>query len=197
MSFQVDNEKIQERISEILTKINTEADPELLNKYRSIIKKHVPFFSRSYFAAYMLLQLEGNPRGRKFQEGRNKKSRFSSSPNTENTKNEPNKYPLAEEDSVRLFVSIGRNRRVYPREILGLINAETALPKEDIGAIRILDNYSFIQVRTTVADTIIEALNGKSFRGRTLVVNFARNRKEDEDEIQAEMDQEEVSGDTE
>lgn len=187
MSFQIDNEKTQERIAEILTRIKTEADPELLNKYRSLFKKGVPFFSRSYFAAFLLMQLEGGGRARRFQEPRNKKSRSSGAQVPESGKAEPKTYPLSEEDSVRLFISIGRNRRVFPREILGLINAETATPKDDIGAIRILDNYSFIQVRNTVADAIIEALNGKNFRGRTLVVNYARNRKEDYDEIQPEL----------
>jgi RNA recognition motif-containing protein len=75
---------------------------------------------------------------------------------------------------------VGRSRRVYPREILGLINAKTAVPREDIGAIRILDNYSFVQVRDTVAEKIIEALNGVNFRGRTLAVNYAKFRKEEE-----------------
>ncbi len=193
MSSQFDKEKLQEKIQEILVKIKTEADPELLNKYRSILRKEVSFFTRSYFAAYLLMQLEDGYRGKKFHDNRGKKSRFSSTTNTESSKSEPGRYPLAEDDSVRLFVSIGRNRRVFPREILGLINSETAIPKEDIGAIRILDNYSFIQVRNTVADTIIEALNGKNFRGRTLVVNFARNRKEGDDEIQHELANQEAN----
>jgi hypothetical protein len=91
----------------------------------------------------------------------------------------PRHPPLPDDESKRLFISIGRNRRLFPREILGLINAKTTVSREDIGAIRILDNYSFIQVRDSVADTIIEALNGQSFRGRTLAVNYARARKDD------------------
>jgi RNA recognition motif-containing protein len=87
---------------------------------------------------------------------------------------------LTEDESKRLFFSVGRSRRVYPREILGLINAKTAIAREDIGAIRILDNYSFVQVRDTVAEKIIEALNGVTFRGRTLAVNYAKFRKEEE-----------------
>jgi RNA recognition motif-containing protein len=87
---------------------------------------------------------------------------------------------LTEDESKRLFFSVGRSRRVYPREILGLINAKTAVAREDIGAIRILDNYSFVQVRDSVAEKIIEALNGVNFRGRTLAVNYAKFRKEEE-----------------
>jgi hypothetical protein len=86
---------------------------------------------------------------------------------------------IPEEESVRLFISIGRNRKVFPREILALINAKAQVSRDDVGAIRILDNYSFVQVRNTAADTIIEALNGQNFRGRTLTVNYARSRREE------------------
>jgi hypothetical protein len=76
---------------------------------------------------------------------------------------------------------MGRSRRVIPREILGLIISKTSVSKDDIGAIRILDNYSFVQVRATVAELIIEALNGRIFRGRPLSVNYARTRKDEPD----------------
>ncbi|GHV06702.1 hypothetical protein FACS189485_15680 [Spirochaetia bacterium] len=95
------------------------------------------------------------------------------------TNREPPRPPLPEEESRRLFISIGRNRRVFPREILGLITVKAEISRDDIGAIRIMDNYSFVQVRDSVADDIIEALNGQPFRGRTLTVNYARARKED------------------
>jgi hypothetical protein len=99
---------------------------------------------------------------------------------------EPARRPLPEEESTRIFISIGRNRRVFPREILGLIGAKTQISKDDIGLINILNNYSFVQVRTGVAEEIIAALNGINFRGRTLTVNHARARKDensrDEDE---------------
>ena len=86
---------------------------------------------------------------------------------------------LPDDESVRLFISVGRNRRIYPREILGLICTKTAVSKDDIGLINILNNYSFVQVRTSAAEEIIAALNGINFRGRTLAVNYAKARKDD------------------
>jgi hypothetical protein len=169
---EIDREKIRKTIKTILEKIHTEADPVLLNEYRSLIRKNVSFFSRSYLAAYLLIQLEGR------DAGKYRKNDRSASAGEESFRSEPNRS-LPEEEAARLFISIGRNRRVYPREILGLITAQTQVGRDDIGTIRILDNYSFIQVRTTVADDIIAALNGRQFRGRTLTVNYARNRKEE------------------
>ncbi|MDR1950084.1 MAG: DbpA RNA binding domain-containing protein [Spirochaetaceae bacterium] len=191
MSSQIDSEAVKKRIADILLKIENKADPDQLNEYRSIFKKEVSFTRRSYVAAYLLMLLDQGKTGRSpgpsggGNDSRPYRSRSFSKPGSgprfeEAPRREPKTYPLAEEDSVRLFISAGRNRRVFPREILGLINTKTAISKDDIGAIRILDNYSFVQVRNTVADEIIEALNGQPFRGRTLSVNYARIQKDGE-----------------
>jgi hypothetical protein len=178
MASQIDAERVKRYIRDALRAIQTEADPRVLQEYRSLIKKEVSLFRRSYLSAYLLMRLDRG--GKAEPEGRGKGSRRTARPAAAGTpRGESPRYPLADEESVRLFVSIGRSRRIFPREILGLINTKTAIPKEDIGAIRILENYSFVQVRTTVADKIIEALNGCSFRGKVLSVNYARNRRED------------------
>ena len=168
----IDKEKARKTISLILDKVKTEADPWMLGEYHSLFKKGVPLFHRSKVAAYLLMLSD---------QGKN--LRFSKNTSRAPEEDAPRYPPLAEDESKRLFFSIGRSRRVYPREILGLINTNTKppIPREDIGAIRILDNYSFVQVRDTVAETIIEALNGMNFRGRPLTVNYAKSRKDEED----------------
>jgi hypothetical protein len=196
MAGSINEERIKKSIEEILERIQAEVDPDLLTSYRSILRKEISFFRRSYFAAYLLMLLDQgglgkrvwsppsktdekrSPRGTRGEASNKKSSRPSSG---ENPQAEPNRNPLPEEDSTRLFISIGRNRRVFPREIMGLITAKAPVSREDIGIIRILDNYSFVQVRLAAADAIIEALNGILFRGRTLTVNFARTKKEEEE----------------
>ena len=189
MSSSINKEKTKKTIAGILDKIRTEADPALLDQYLRLFRKEVSFFNRSKAAAYLLMQMQMQMHS---DQGKGPRSAgrgdFSRRNDTAAAKTKAEKrpanagdgdaqrYPLAEEDSIRLFFSMGRNRRVFPREILGLINTKTAIPKEDIGAIRILDNYSFVQVRDTVAEQIIEALNGMSFRGRPLTVNYAETR---------------------
>ena len=202
MPSQFDREKTRKKIALILERIKTEADPRLLNEYRSLFKEEISLFRRSWAAAYLLMRFdqegdggpeiryssipsEGQGAGGRTDKNRGRKKGDSRSRPPEGNSeksgdagNEAQRYPLAEEESKRLFISVGRNRRVFPREILGLINTRTAIPREDIGAIRILDNYSFVQVRDTIADTIIEALNGQIFRGRTLTVNYAKSRRD-------------------
>jgi hypothetical protein len=161
MSPYIDREKAKNNLNLILDKIKTEADPGLLADYYCLFKKEVSLFNRSKVAAYLLVQYD---QGKNFHSARGDDA--------------PRSPPLAEEESKRLFFSIGRSRRVFPREILGLINAKASVAREDIGLIRILDNYSFVQVRDTAAETIIEALNGVNFRGRPLTVNYAKSRSE-------------------
>ncbi|MDR0455278.1 MAG: DbpA RNA binding domain-containing protein [Treponema sp.] len=180
MLSRIDRKKTKESIALVLDKIRTEADTRLLDEYRSLFKKEVSLFHRSKVAAYLLMLCDQGKNlrfiGRSDFARRNDR-RFSSAAVREN---DTPRYPLAEEESKRLFFSAGRSRRVFPREILGLINTKTAIPREDIGAIRILDNYSFVQVRDTVAEKIIEALNGTMFRGRPLTVNYAKSRRDGE-----------------
>ncbi|MDR2071571.1 MAG: DbpA RNA binding domain-containing protein [Treponema sp.] len=180
MSFQFDSVRLKKRIAEVLEKTYNQADPKLLSQYRAIFKQEVSFFRRSYFTAYLLMELDrgGDGKFSGFRERNPRKFQKTVQERDEGNRQESRKV-LLEEESVRLFVGIGRGRRVFPREILGLIASKTAVPKDDIGAIRIFDNYSFVQVRAAAADEIIEALNGKPFRGRSLVVNYARNRKDE------------------
>jgi hypothetical protein len=179
MVSRIDKEKLSMYIKDLVNKLHTDADVELLNAYRAVFRKETSFFNRSYVAAYLLMQSEAAKAG-KFRNTRPLPQGRKSGKN--GGQNEPARFPLAEEESVRLFLSIGRNRRVYPREILGLITSKTGASRDDVGLIRILDNYTFAQVRNTAAEKIIESLNGRRFRGRTLTVNYARNRNEDEAE---------------
>jgi len=83
---------------------------------------------------------------------------------------------LADEVSTTLFISIGRNRRVYPRDLIGLIMQNVEIEREHIGEIRVLDNYSFVQVITEDAEKIIASLNEFEYRGRKLAVSYSRKR---------------------
>ena len=177
MSVYINKEKTKKTIALILDKMREEADPVLLAEYHSLFKKEVSLFHRSKVAAWLLMLSEqgNNPALTEKCAPRRPRTEGRSA-----TETDTQRYLLTDEESKRLFFSVGRSRRVYPREIIGLIITKTGISREDIGAIRILDNYSFVQVRDTVAEQLIEMLNGLNFRGRTLVVNYAKSRKDEE-----------------
>ena len=183
MALNIDREKTKKTIALVLDNIRTEADADLLDEYHRLFKKEVSLFHRTTAAAYLLMLFD---QGKNLRAARGNFSGAEGKPRrAEKYSGDPELLPrrrvqLAEEESKRLFFSAGRSRRVFPREILGLINTKTAIPREDIGAIRILENYSFVKVRDTVAEQIIEALNGIMFRGRPLTVNYAKSRRDGE-----------------
>jgi len=176
MTQSFNKEKTKKIISLVLEKIKTEADLQELSEYQSLLKKETSIFNRSKVAAYLLMLCDQGKTLRVTDYRRPPAPR----PGRKEDRSEAQRYPLSDKESTRLFFSVGRSRRVFPREILGLINSKTAIPREDVGAIRILDNYSFVQVRESVAEKIIEALNGINFRGRPLTVNYAKSNKDAE-----------------
>ncbi|MGB3305774.1 MAG: DEAD/DEAH box helicase [Thermomicrobiales bacterium] len=73
----------------------------------------------------------------------------------------------------RLFINIGRNLRVRPQDIVGAIANEANIPGRSIGAIDILDTYTFVDVPSEVASQVIEVMSNSSIKGRPVNVEVA------------------------
>jgi len=183
----IDKEKAKRNIETVLEKIHGSTDLSLLREYNKLFKKEVSLFSRRWAAAWLFMYYDSKETpsaavsyaaGAGAKSAGLKKNKPSEPKSSQAQEDKLSlstaELALPEEESKRLFISIGKNRRLFPREIITLIMTKTGTVREDIGVIRILDNYSFVQVRDNRADDIIETLNGLKFRGRTLTVNFAK-----------------------
>ncbi len=73
-----------------------------------------------------------------------------------------------------IFISIGRNRKVYPRDLVGLLVSVAGLERDRIGIIRVLANYSFVQLFKEDCDKVISSLNDYDYRGRKLSVSYSK-----------------------
>jgi len=184
-----DKEKAKQNINGILEKINSETDLTQLKEYNKLFKKEISIFKRAWVATWLFMYYDKRETP---NQSRANNSRFSDTPRSFNNQrtaegdDSENRKPfsavevtLPEEESKMLFISIGKNRRLFPREVITLIMTKCSVPREDIGIIRILDNYSFVQVRDVKADEIIATLTGHKFRGRTLTVNYAKPKNAD------------------
>ncbi|MCL2277406.1 MAG: DbpA RNA binding domain-containing protein [Treponema sp.] len=198
----MDKLKAKKNLEEILKKIHTDTDVLKLREYQKIYKKEISLFKRSWAAAWLLMYYDDReippaaaPDKKKPVFARNIEKTGSAAIKTpaaekpvknakQKTQSEkpPVEILMTEEESKKLFFSIGKNRKLFPREVITLIMTKTGAAREDIGMIRILDNYSFVQVRDTKADEIIEKLTGHKFRGRTLSVNYAKPKSTDNEE---------------
>jgi hypothetical protein len=177
MTSKLDIEKAKKNIEVILNKVHNDTDLGLLKEYRKIFKKEISLFSRRWAAAWLLMYYDQKeiPNLQSSKSSLSKKDKKDAAEEKSSVT-----ISLPEEESKKLFISIGKNRRLFPREVITLIMSKTNAAREDIGIIRILDNYSFVQVRDSKADEIIKALNGIKFRSKTLAVDYAKPKNNDE-----------------
>jgi ATP-dependent RNA helicase DeaD len=77
--------------------------------------------------------------------------------------------------TVRLFVSVGRNARVRPQDLVGAITGETRLSGRDIGAIEIADRFSLVEVPGAAADEVIDSLRRATIRGHKVTARRDRD----------------------
>ncbi len=74
---------------------------------------------------------------------------------------------------VTLVAAVGREHNVSPSDIVGAITGETGLPGKAIGAIRIFNRQSFIDVPASQAKAIIETLNRSRIRNEAPEMRLA------------------------
>jgi len=194
--YSFDEERFVAFLQDAVSKVKTEEDPVALTEMKKLFKKNVPFSLRMYVAAYLskLVSLEGRGyyRSRRDSYHRNSMERNF---HKEKTSNEyrshrmenseksdvrtPSRRVSIDEDlAATIFISIGRKRRVFPRDLVGLMIQVAGLERERIGDIRTLENYSFVQIFKEDAEKVISALDGYMYRGRKLSVSYSRKKDE-------------------
>lgn len=75
---------------------------------------------------------------------------------------------------VRLFINIGKKDKIKPANILGAIAGESGMPGKLVGAIDMMDNYTFVDVPAIHAEKILKAMNDNvQIKGRRVNVEKA------------------------
>ena len=152
MEFSADQEiKFAEIIKKMVKNIKEEEDADEMNQYKKLVKRNVPFTMRGYFSAYLFKTLMTNT-----------KPAHAQSQNR------------ADKDYKTLFFNIGRTRGLNPQALLRFIASTAEVDSSEIGQIKVHDNYSFVDVAEPNVQKVMDALNSKVYRGRTLAVNFAK-----------------------
>lgn len=76
---------------------------------------------------------------------------------------------------VRLFINIGKKDQIKPANILGAIAGESGMPGKLVGAIDMMDNYTFVEVPAKHADKVLNAMNNVKIKGRTVNIEKAND----------------------
>lgn len=189
-------------LQEVVSRVK--ANPDEFEALRKVFKKNVPLTMRSWVAAYLLRNSSGSIAHFGFRKERDEnrterdfshrtsqreESPVSAENVSENASSAPvsaeqprerfTRVEIAPEQAASIFVGVGRNRRVYPRDLVGLFISVAGIEKDRIGNISVLANYSFVQLYKEDADKAISALNGYNFRGRPLSVSYSRQRDDE------------------
>ena len=173
--------ELEAKIQEIVSRINNDAAtrPEELEEIKKLIKKNVPFFTRSAFSAYLLREIasrhsrtERKPRIGEFrkekvqQEGKKEESQSLQ----QSQKKEERIIP---EGAKTLYLNIGKMKHLYAKTLSQILQNELGITRDDIYSIRIHDKYSFITMSEENCNKAIEVLNGKEINGRVCQVNYS------------------------
>jgi len=79
-------------------------------------------------------------------------------------------FPPPAWDVARLHISAGRQAGIRPGDLVGAIANEAGLSSRFIGAIKITDNFSLVEVPEEHAEGVIAALSRATVRGRKVTV---------------------------
>ncbi|MGL4981464.1 MAG: DbpA RNA binding domain-containing protein [Treponemataceae bacterium] len=184
MSFKNDDNfeaEFSAMLQDTVNQVKSTKDPIALDKLKKIYKKNVPFALRNYVAAYLAQNGMHHGKNGRRNTPDGKWTRPRTYEGTEQRVPSPKVY-IAEEHAATIFIGIGKSRRVFPRDLLGLVMNVAELGRERVGFIRVLENFSFVQLFKEDADRVIEKLNGYEYRGRKIPVSYSKKREELESE---------------
>ncbi|HVP18905.1 MAG TPA: DEAD/DEAH box helicase [Spirochaetia bacterium] len=196
-----DDEVVTGSIDRILRNLRDEKDRAELARLRSQIRRQVPLLQRPVFMAFLLKTLlpprsapvgvpqrpakagnvdaPGRRETQPAQTARAARGRFGRSVEVPRA-GKPAVPALSRPEFTQLFVSIGRNRRVYARELTELFTEKLQLGANELGSVRVFDKYSFVDINPARADEAITKLSGSEMKGRTITVNYAKKKEEKE-----------------
>ena len=206
--FELNEAQLEEFLTNATERVRTSENVDLLSDLNKLFKKNVPLTVRKYVIAYLLKEAlkhyhpfnnrrdrfdrnerndrndrnDRNQRQRQERNFRQERTERATEP-AETTEEERPRHPrveIPEDQATSIFISIGKNRRVYPRDLVGILIAIAGIDRERIGDIKVLANYSFVQLYTEDAQTAIDKLNGYDYRGRKLAVSYSRQKSDSE-----------------
>ncbi|MBQ0039653.1 MAG: DbpA RNA binding domain-containing protein [Treponema sp.] len=200
--FSINEEQVAAFLADAVRRVesSSDSDIETLKAFKKLFKKNVPFSRRSYVAAMLIKNATSGFRSNRInREGKNdrfnnkREERFNRNERTaerkQSTEEHTERAPRVTIDpsaAGTIFIGVGRSRGVFPRDLVGLLVSVAGFDRSRIGEIRVLSNYSFIQLFAEDCDKAIAALNGYDYRGRKLSVSYSRKKEEGESATEAQ-----------
>ncbi|CAL2094565.1 DEAD/DEAH box helicase [Tenacibaculum sp. 190524A05c] len=86
---------------------------------------------------------------------------------------------MSSEDMTRFFINLGRKDRLNPAKLMGLINEQGINSNVEIGAIDILDTFSFFEIDKNFESQTLDAFsdNSPEFNGRRVNIEITKTER--------------------
>lgn len=202
---EIDLNQARAVLKDAYAKVMTEENPDVLTDLKKIFKKTIPFSKRMYVASYLLKEALRQGRSRypnRYGDryGRDYENHVGYEPRGDRFDRDRMQEPRAprphvvidDAQAANIFISIGRNRHVFPRDLVGILINVAGIDRDRIGDIRILERFSFVQLYKEDVEKAIAALNDYDYRGRRLAVS--RSRPKDEEQGEGPKDDAQIDG---
>lgn len=196
----IDMAQYVKTLQETLTNVKTVADPYLLNDLKKVFKKTIPLSMRSYTGAYLAMcamqhtgksfshSYEHYDHSKKFNHFQDKQDKQDNNDlqGFEQAHEKPFFAPRQPRKQVMIdpsvaksiFINVGKNRHTFTKDIVGLLCSVAQLSNDRIGKIKVMPNYSFVELFAEDAQKAITLLNGYEYKRRPLMVSYSTPRQE-------------------
>lgn len=82
-----------------------------------------------------------------------------------------------DKDMVRMFFNVGKKDNMKPKHILGAIAGECNVKGSQIGAIAMLEKFTFVDVHKDISKKVLKHMNGNSINNKKVSVEIAKQSK--------------------
>ncbi len=86
------------------------------------------------------------------------------------------KFAHAPSDMTSIFIGAGKEAGVRPQDLVGALTGETNLTGGDVGAIKIFDRFSLVEVPDAAVDEVVWIMRRALIKGRKATVRRERDR---------------------
>lgn len=75
----------------------------------------------------------------------------------------------------RLFLNLGKNQRVMPRDVVGMMHNEIGIPRDALGRITMAPRFTLIEIADDFVDTALKESRKAKLRGKKFVLDLDRS----------------------
>ena len=79
------------------------------------------------------------------------------------------------ESMVRLYINLGKQQKIRVKDLTGLLEEKCGITYQMIGRIDLLESFTYMEIPSSLASSVIEEIDGTSLRGHRLHVELAKS----------------------